>query len=103
MVSAVTRAHEGPYLCRAANEAGQAESMIQVVVREGAGGGGGGDVAGAGTRPGYTPPGFWDDGGEPDDGAGREEQGSGGVSVDRRELSAPLGGNAELRCFVVGG
>ncbi len=43
-VSRADRSHEGSYLCRAANEAGQAERMVQVVVQKARGPGQGGNA-----------------------------------------------------------
>ena len=78
-VSSASKSDEGSYVCEATNEAGSREEMVQVVIVDGgAGGGGGGGVVGGGG------------------GAG------GGVQVDRQQFTAPLGGNAELRCFLVG-
>lgn len=88
LVSRVTKANEGSYLCEAENKAGRTEDMIQVIVQEA-----GGD---ANYRPPLPSP------GRPDIGDNSRPGGNGGVEVDRRELGAQVGGNAQLKCFIVG-
>ena len=89
-VSSASKSDEGSYVCEATNEAGSREEMVQVIVVDGDGGVGGGEVTGGGAG------GNWNGGGGSGGGA------SGGVQVDRQQFTAPLGGNAELRCFLVG-
>ena len=85
-VSSASKSDEGSYVCEATNEAGSREEMVQVIVVDGDDGGvGGGEVAGGGGASGN-----WNGGG------------GGGVQVDQQQFAAPLGGNAELRCFLVG-
>ena len=88
-VSSASKSDEGSYVCEATNEAGSREEMVQVIVVDGDVGVGGGEVAGGGAG------GNWN-------GAGSGSGASGGVQVDRQQFTAPLGGNAELRCFLVG-
>ena len=91
-VSSASKSDEGSYVCEATNEAGSREEMVQVVIVDsGSGGSGviGGDAAGN-----------WNVGGNSASGGGGGA--SGGLQVDRQQFTAPLGGNAELRCFLVG-
>ena len=103
-VSSASKSDEGSYVCEATNEAGSREEMVQVIVVDGDGGvgGGGGD---SGNWNGGVESGNWN--GEGNGGGGGSAGGGGGASdggvqVDRQQFTAPLGGNAELRCFLVG-
>ena len=82
-VSSASKSDEGSYVCEANNEAGTREEMVQVVIVDGGGGGGNVIVDGGGA-------------------AGNMDGGGGTTQVDRQQFTAPLGGNAELRCFLVG-
>ncbi len=95
-------------MCRATNDVGQREDMIQVIVERGP------------SRPDQSPSRPDYDQSRPDYGQSRPDYGqsrpdygqnrpnygpsqpSPGVAVGKRELQSLLGGNAELKCFVVG-
>ena len=103
-VSSASKSDEGSYVCEATNEAGSREEMVQVVIVEGGGGGGGGEEANWNNNNNNN----WNvggSGGSSGNGGGGNGGGggaAGGLQVDRQQFTAPLGGNAELRCFLVG-
>ena len=108
-VSSASKSDEGSYVCEATNEAGSREEMVQVIVVDGDGGVGGGGAAGnwnggggiGGDSGNWNGDGGNGGGGGSGGGIGGSAS-SGGVQVDRQQFTAPLGGNAELRCFLVG-
>ena len=91
-VQSVSKADEGAYVCKARNDAGEIEEVVQIIVLEDFDHGGGGrpDYGGLGDSPEY------EDGG---DGAGEGQADV--LQVDDTSI-APLGGNAQLTCSVVG-
>ena len=110
-VPRASMADQGTYICRAQSESGTTEEIVQVIVTEG---------AGASSRPDYNQPNSGPDYNQPGypgypqpnypgyptsrpnyNPAPRPDQ-SGGVQVADQEFQAPLGGNAELKCFLVG-
>ena len=108
-VASASKSDEGAYICKAANEAGEREEMVQVIITEygagGSGGGGaGGGIGGGGWNPNWRPGGGETGGGRPGGGTGGGGAGApvDGVEVASGEVNGPLGGNAELRCFVIG-
>jgi hypothetical protein len=100
-VSRSSSSDMGSYLCRAESEAGRSEDVVQIIVQDS-------------NQPFYPPqPERPDRPGKFNftmstlinpllNNVGMGGQRPGGVEVDRREFNAPLGGNAELKCLVVG-
>ena len=118
-VSRVTKDQEGSYLCKANSEAGSAEDMLQIIVVEP---GTAYPPGGESNRPDYNRPDGRPDYNRPDynrpeyrpeyrppqspnsrpDYRPGQVGNDTGIEVDRQEFEAPIGGDAELKCFIVG-